>query len=208
MAVRLATDALPDYVALPGGDGPQHRGIQVLCPDFDHLDRAYADFAAGRPSTDPAMLVTTFSSFDRRLAPPGKQVVSIWSLYHPYADAGGRCDDERSAASAAARIVRAASRYAPGLERSVLERMVQTPVDLERVLALPKGNIFHVDMIPRQMFFMRPLPGLGRYRGPVRGLYLTGASTHPGGGIMGLAGRHAAREILRDVPGPRALLAH
>jgi phytoene dehydrogenase-like protein len=199
MAVRLATDALPDYTALPGPDGPQHRGIQVLCPDLDYLGRAHADFAAGRPSSEPAVLVTTFSSFDRQLAPAGKHVVSMWAFYHPYADATGRCDDEHSAAAAADRVTRIASRYAPALAGSVLERLVQTPVDIERRFAMPRANIFHLDMTPAQMFFMRPMPGLGRYRGPVRGLYLTGASTHPGGGIMGLSGRHAAREILHDL---------
>jgi phytoene dehydrogenase-like protein len=75
---------------------------------------------------------------------------------------------------------------------------VLAPVDLERRFGLTGGNIFQGAMTPSQLLFMRPAPGLGRYRTPIQGLYLCGAATHPGGGVMGACGRNAAREILRD----------
>jgi phytoene dehydrogenase-like protein len=91
------------------------------------------------------------------------------------------------------------ARHAPNFKGAILHRQVVTPLDLERDFSLTHGNIFQGDMGLDQMFFMRPIPGFADYRTPVRGLYMCGACTHPGGGVMGAAGHNAAREILRDL---------
>ena len=113
------------------------------------------------------------------------------------AEAGGGWDaiGEREAE----KILNAFERYAPGTRDRVVGSLFQHPVWLERELALPRGNVMHLEMTMDQMFAMRPLPGLSGYRSHLRGLYLTGASTHPGGGIMGASGRNAARVLLRDL---------
>jgi phytoene dehydrogenase-like protein len=87
--------------------------------------------------------------------------------------------------------------YAPNFKNSVLHRQVLTPLDLERTFNLTGGNIFQGSMSLHQLFFNRPVPGYGNYQTPIRGLYLCGSAAHPGGGVMGAAGRNAAREILR-----------
>src|SRR5262249_7932262 len=115
--------------------------------------------------------------------------------YAPYALRGSSWDDIRE--GFADRCFDLIDEYAPNFRRSVLDRQVLTPLDLERTFNLTGGNIFQGAMIPSQLFSFRPVPGYAGYRGPVRGLYLCGAAAHPGGGVMGAPGYHAAREILR-----------
>lgn len=201
MAVRLATTGLPRYAALPDGGAAAHRAVQILCPDLDTLRRARRAYDAGEPAAEPALLVNTFSAIDPSLAPEGRHVVSLWGFYHPYRLARGE-HDARANAAAADRMIGVLERHAPGFAVSVLARHVQSPLDLERVLSLPHANLSHIDLRPGQLFFLRPLLGRGRYHGPCPRLYLTGASTHPGGGIMGLAGRNAARVILAEAGAP------
>jgi phytoene dehydrogenase-like protein len=116
--------------------------------------------------------------------------------YVPYALRKGTWDEQRELLGD--RVVKVIARYAPNVPRSIVARQVLTPLDLERTYGLTEGNIFHGDLVLEQMFFMRPVPGWARYRTPVRGLYLCGAGTHPGGGVTGAPGYNAAREILRD----------
>lgn len=199
MAVRCATTALPDYLAAPSGGRPHesHHGLQLLCPTMDYLRDAYADYARGLPARNPAVLAMTFSAIDPDVAPPGKHSVFLWSQYFPYALAGGaRWDDIRE--QVADSILEVLYRYAPNMRGAVLDRFIQTPLDLERRLGLLRGNVMHVEMSLDQMFFFRPLPELASYRTPVRGLYLTGASTHPGGGVFGASGYNTARVVLGD----------
>jgi phytoene dehydrogenase-like protein len=99
-------------------------------------------------------------------------------------------------------LLRTLSEYAPNIPADVRElahHYVQTPLDLERNLGLLKGNIMHLDMSLGQMFLFRPLPELAYYKTPLEGLYLTGASTHPGGGVSGASGRNAAHAVLSDL---------
>jgi phytoene dehydrogenase-like protein len=88
-------------------------------------------------------------------------------------------------------------RYAPGFRSSVIDRQVLSPLDLEQTFKLTGGNIFQGAMPLHQLFMLRPLPGFAGYRTPIRGLFLCGAATHPGGGVMGACGWNAAREMLR-----------
>jgi phytoene dehydrogenase-like protein len=103
----------------------------------------------------------------------------------------------------ATRLLLTLAEYAPNISGNVSHRYIQTPLDLERNLGMKKGNIMHLDMSLDQMFLFRPLPGLSEYRTPVSGLYLTGASTHPGGGVSGAAGRNAAQTVIADLSGKR-----
>lgn len=194
MVVRLGTSALPRYA---GGDGSELRAMQLIAPDRTFLRRAHGDFVAGRPPTEPAALAMTFSSFDDTIAPPGKHNVTIWGQWHPYALANGE-DWDAIAEREGDKLISAVDRAAPGFASTVEHVHVQTPLDLERELGLRNGQVMHVEMGLDQMFSWRPMPELSRYRTPLRGLYLTGASTHPGGGVFGASGRAAARALLAD----------
>jgi phytoene dehydrogenase-like protein len=197
MKINLATGALPDFTAAPGRDlGPQHRATIHIGPTMEYVDRAWAEAQAGRPSSDPFCEVTIPTAYDPALAPPGRHLVSIFVQYTPYALAEGSWDALKE--QYADRVVDAVAAYAPNLREIILHRQVISPLDLERDYALTGGDIFHGEMTPDRLFFMRPMPGWARYRTPVAGLYLCGAGTHPGGGVMGAPGYNAAREILKD----------
>lgn len=202
MIVRCAMDALPDYTALPspadGTPGDHHRALQFICPDMHYLERAYGDYLGGMPSRDPALIAMTFSAVDPTLAPPDKHTLFIWGQYYPYELADGRSWDDIGDEVADGMLDKLAE-YAPNVKGAVIDRLVEHPLYLERELGLLRGNVMHVEMSIDQMFMLRPALTMSQYRGPVKGLYLTGASTHPGGGIMGAAGRNAAQTLLRDL---------
>lgn len=141
----------------------------------------------------------SFSAVDPSIAAPGEHQLSLWAQWHPYRLADGS-DWAAHAEREGDRIIAEVDSYAPGFADSVLRRYVQTPVDLERELGLLGGNIMHVEMSLDQMMLWRPLPELSGQRVPgAPGLYLTGASTHPGGGVSGASGRTAAALALRDL---------
>src|SRR5690606_24835862 len=154
------------------------------------------------------VLGMSFSALDPGIAPAGEHQLSLWSQWHPYRLADGT-DWAAHAESEADRIIGELDRYAPGAAATVLRRHIQTPVDLETEMGLRGGNVMHIEMSLDQMMLWRPLPELSGQRVPgAPGLYLTGASTHPGGGVSGASGRTAARLLLRDhrrcrIPFPR-----
>ena len=197
MILRCTTSELPAYrgQVMPG---PEHQGLQLLCPPAPFLDHAYADFARGEPAREPAVVGMTWSAVDPTLVPTGKHLLFAWAQYHPYALAGGQSWDnirEREAE----RILGTLGRFAPNVPACVEQVHIQTPLDLEREIGLLHGNVMHLEMSLDQMFMFRPLPELSGYRTPIPGLYLTGASTHPGGGVFGASGRNAAQVILRNM---------
>jgi phytoene dehydrogenase-like protein len=199
MIVRMATTELPNYSALPGANMPHHIGMQFMCPDLGYLERAYADYLRGEPSRDPAIIAMTWSASDPTLAPSGKHVVFIWAQYTPYELASGENWDALADAIGD-RLLAKLREYAPNMTPDkVIGRLVETPLYLERELGLLRGNVMHLEMSIDQMFMLRPTLGMSEYKAPLPGLYLTGASTHPGGGIMGAAGRNAAAAVLRDL---------
>jgi phytoene dehydrogenase-like protein len=196
LKINVALAELPSFRALPGSEpGPQHRGTIHICPDLDYIERAYDDAKYGRPSERPVLECTIPSVVDPTVAPPGKHLMSIFVQYAPYALRESNWDElgERFAD----RCVDLLDEYAPNFRRAVLARQVLTPLDLERVFNLTGGNIFQGAMTPSQLFSLRPVPGYAGYRTPIKGLYLCGAAAHPGGGVMGIPGWNAAREILR-----------
>lgn len=196
--INLALSELPDFKACPGVKaGPQHRGTIHICPDFDFIENAYSDSVAGRASRAPILECTIPSVVDSTIAPEGMHVMNIFSQYGPYHLKGGASwETERDAY--ADRCLDLLAEYAPNIRSAVVHREVLSPPDLEREFHLTGGNIFHGRMTLDQMFSMRPVPGFADYRTPVRGLYMCGSGTHPGGGVMGTPGLNASRMILRD----------
>lgn len=198
--VRLATDALPHY---PDGQSYSagadcRQGMQLLVTDRSQLRAAYADYLLGRPPSNPAVLALTPTATDPSLAPAGEHQVTLWAQWHRFDLADGRRWDalrEQVADS----CIAAVENHAPGFADTVRATHVQTPADLATELGLHRGNVMHVEMALDAMFGLRPLPEFARYRTPVPGLYLTGASTHPGGGVFGASGRNAARAVLADL---------
>jgi phytoene dehydrogenase-like protein len=196
LVVRALTDAVPVYPGVP--PHLSATGLQLLCTDRRDLAAAHGDWAAGRLPRNPVPLAMSFSASDDTLAPPGQHVVTIWGQWYPYAMADG-ADWDSLADPEAARLVAAVDRHAPGFAASVQRLYVQTPLALERELSLPRGNVMHVEMGLASMFGFRPTPALSGYTVPgLPGLYLAGASTHPGGGVSGHSGRTAARVLLAD----------
>jgi len=195
LKMNLALSELPDFSALPGlVAGPQHRGTIHICPDQDSIERAYDDAKYGKPSAEPILECTIPSVVDDSLAPKGRHVMSMFIQYAPYKLAQGTWEEMRE--PFADRCLDLLGRYAPNIRKAVIGRQVLTPVDMERIYGLTGGNIFHGSMHLNQLFPMRPAPGWASYRMPVKGLYLCGSGSHPGGGVIGAAGWNAAREIL------------
>ncbi len=196
--VNLALERLPRFVGSEGeGVLPEHRGtIHVGARTLDEIDAAFAAAQRGTLPERPMVELTLPSSVDASLAPEGRHVASLFVQYVPHDWTRERWDAQREAF--ADRCCAMVDEVAPGFSESVLHREALAPPDLEREFSLRGGNLFHGAMGLERLYFMRPLPGLARYRTPIDGLYLCGAGTHPGGGVMGACGRNAAREILRD----------
>jgi len=195
MVVRLACSDLPSYPGSLGGK--EWRALQLVAPSRQFLRKAHGEYVAGLPPERPAVVAMTFSAFDDTIAPAGKHNVTIWGQWHPYELSNDeRWDEIREREGG--KLVQAVDAAAPGFADAVERMYVQTPLDLERELGLRRGQVMHVEMGLDQMFAWRPTPQLATYRTPITGLYLTGASTHPGGGVFGASGRSAARIALAD----------
>ena len=193
--INLALAGLPEFRALPGVPGPQHRATMHICPSIDYVERAWDDAKHGRPSRSPLLELTIPTMYDSSLAPPGKHIMGIFLQYAPYTLRDSNWDEQRE--PFASRVFDLIEEYAPGFRSLIVEKQVLTPLDLERRFGLTGGNIFHGEMSLDQMFVLRPVAGCARYRTPIRGLYLCGSGTHPGGGVMGAPGYNAAREMLK-----------
>jgi phytoene dehydrogenase-like protein len=181
LKINLALDRLPQFRGCDGGaPGPQHAGtVHVGATTLDALDLAFEVAQRGSLPERPMIELTLPSALDRGLAPRGRHVASLFVQYVPYQLEGTSWDAQRD--RFADRVLTLVDEVAPGFSESVLHREVLAPPDLERIFALTGGNLFHGASTP------------------IAGLYLCGAGTHPGGGVMGACGRNAAREILRDL---------
>jgi phytoene dehydrogenase-like protein len=193
--VNMALDALPEFTCLPGR-GAHLRGAISISPSLEHMERAYDDAKYGDYSRHPYIDMVIPSLTDPSVAPPGKHVLSCFVQYAPYKLREGTWDEKREAFGDT--VVDTIAQFAPNLKKIILHRQVLTPLDLEREFGLTEGNIFQGELSLEQLFFLRPVPGWARYRTPLRGLYMCGSATHPGGGIMAAPGRIAALEILKD----------
>ena len=199
LKINVSLSELPDFKAMPGTEpGLQHRGTIHISPTMEYIERAYDNAKYGCPSEYPIIEATIPSVLDDTIAPPGKHVMSMFTQYFPYKLAPGLSLQEEKE-KYAERCFDLMNEYAPNFRRSVIGRQVLAPTDLEKRFGLTGGNIMQGTMSLSSLSFMRPVPGYADYRTPIRRLYLCGAATHPGGGVMGACGYNAAREILRDI---------
>jgi phytoene dehydrogenase-like protein len=196
--MNVALAELPDFTCLPGKALAEHHqsGI-LLAPSLDYMDEAYRDAKTYGWSRRPVVEMLIPSTVDDSLAPAGQHVASLFcQQFAPTLSEGRSWDDVRE--QAADTIIDTVNEWAPNFRASVLGRQILSPLDLERTFGLTGGDIFHGQLSLAQLWSARPILGHGDYRGPLKGLYMCGSGTHPGGGVTGLPGRNAAREILKD----------
>jgi phytoene dehydrogenase-like protein len=197
--INFALDALPEFKSAPDHLSSAALGGAIhIGPTIDYLEHAADDAKYGRFSRQPFLEITIPSVADPSLAPTGKHVMSVWMQSAPYHLRESNWNDQRDALGDA--VVNIIEDYAPGFKNSILHRQVLTPLDLEQVYGLTGGHPYHAEMALDQIFFMRPVPGWVRYHTPIKNLYLCGSGTHPGGGLTGLPGSYAAKEILKSWP--------
>lgn len=200
MKINLALSEPPQFRSCPGsGIGPQHHGTIHIGPTMDYIERAFDCAKYGQPSDEPLLEVTMPTSVDRTIAPEGKHLLSMFVQYAPYKLAAGQHWDDIKERFAD-RCIELLARYAPNVPAAIEHRQVLSPLDLERIYRLTGGNIMQGAMHLHQLFSFRPVAGWADHRCPIRGLYLCGAASHPGGGVMGAGGKNGAEEILRDFP--------
>ncbi len=166
-------------------------------PDIDYLEHAFDAAKYGDFSPRPYLDITIPTLTDPSLAPSGAHVMTIHAQFAPYKLKDGDWNSRREELGDA--VVNTLSDYAPNLKESIVARQVITPLDLEKTYGLSGGHIHHGEMSLDQLFAFRPLIGWARYRTPIKGLYLCGAGTHPGGGVTGAPGMNASREIIKDL---------
>ncbi len=194
--VSIALDAPPRIPGMgDGGNVPPH--FQVV-PSLEYIERAYDDAKHGNLSESPTLNVFVPSVVDPTLAPPGKHVMSMLVQYAPYRLKKGTWEDKRDILGE--RVLEILDPYIPNLRSALAGMEVVTPADFESRFGLSGGHIFHGEMTLNQQYVLRPVPGWGRYRTPVGGLYLCGSGAHPGGGITGAPGYNGARAVLEDWP--------
>jgi phytoene dehydrogenase-like protein len=196
--MNVALSELPDFTVLPGKAQAEHHaaGI-VIAPGLDYMDRAFDDAKASGWSRQPIVEMLIPSTVDPTLAPPGAHVASLFcQQFAPQLPDGQSWDDCRE--QAADLIIDTVTAHAPNFRASVIARQIHSPLDLERKFGLIGGDIFHGRMSLDQLWAARPVLGHGDYRSPIRGLYMCGSGTHPGGGVTGAPGHNAARAILSD----------
>ena len=200
--INLAVSELPYVRGLPeNGVQPYHTGIMELNPFIADMDFQQAQAVQGI-AADPAHIELCFPTVhDASLAPEGKHIITIDVNSQPYTLRDADWDEIKE--DRADRAIATIAEHLPKLPDLIEHRQVVTPLDMERLMALTGGHALHGDMAPDQLLFLRPVRGWADYRTPIRGLYLCGAGTHPGGGVTGANGRNAAREVLRDARGAR-----
>ena len=195
--LNIAAERPPHYRAFdPAKTGFAYPSYVHIGPGIDYLERAFDDAKYGSYSARPFMTPVVPTVVDDTLAPPGKHVINAFGGHAPYTLKDG------SWADAKPRFTRVAldvlDDMAPGFSAGIIDLEMLVPPDLEQIVGLPQGHIFHGELSLDQLFLQRPAPHVADYRTPVRGLYQCASSSHPGGGVSGIPGHNAAREILRD----------
>ena len=201
--MNIACERPPQYRCLPKAiadgalGGWSYPTYVHIAPDVDYLERAYDDAKDGWFSAAPFVTPVVPTIVDPTLAPPGKHVVNLFGGHAPHKLRNGDWAAEKPRFRRA--VLDAVERYAPGFSDDIIAEQLLVPEDIERIVSLPQGHIFQGELSPDQLFFKRPAAHYADYRTPLQGLYLCGASAHPGGGVSGIPGYNAAREILRDL---------
>lgn len=197
--MNVALSELPDFLCLPGKTrAPHHTAGIILAPTLRYMEQAWFDARTHGWSKRPIIEILIPSTLDDTLAPAGRHVASLFCQHvAPELPNGESWDAHRE--RVADLMIDTVDQYAPNFKASVIARQILSPLDLERTFGLVGGDIFHGALTLDQLFSARPMLGYGNYRGPLRGLYMCGSGTHPGGGVTGAPGHNAAREILRDL---------
>ena len=195
--VNLALSGLPDFTAAKAAGQAALSGRIHIGPEIDYLERAYDAAKYGDFSPHPYCDVTIPTLTDPSLAPAGKHVMSVVAQFAPYKLKGADWKSRKEALGDT--VVDTIAAYAPNLKGLVASRQILTPLDLEETFGLTGGHVLHGEPAVDQLFTMRPLLDWAQYRMPIRGLYLCGSGTHPGGGVTGAPGANASREIAKDL---------
>jgi len=194
--MNVALDRLPEFTCLKNQSRATEAHLTggiVIAPTMAYLDAAYRDAKTNGWSKAPIVEMLIPSTLDDTLAPPGQHVASLFcQQFDPDVDWDTHRDD------VADLIIDTVEAYAPGFKNSIVGRQIFSPLDLERVFGLSRGDIMHGQLSLDQMFSARPVLGHGNYRSPIKNLYMCGSGTHPGGGVTGAPGHNAAKEIIRD----------
>jgi phytoene dehydrogenase-like protein len=195
--VHFALSKLPEFSGINGSSDELLKGRIQISPSMEYIQRAYDPVKYGSYSERPYLDMQIPTLTDPSLAPEGKHILSVSVKCVPYELREGSWDEQAEAISRIA--ISTLKDYASGFEQSVDDFIVITPLDMEKAYSLPEGSPSHGEMSLDQFMWMRPIPGYAQYRAPIAGLYMCSASTHPGGGVTGLGGRNACRQILRDL---------
>ena len=191
--MNVALSELPRFTCLPE-PGPHHATGIIMAPSLAYMDWAYLDAKADGIAQAPIVEMLIPSTLDDSLAPKGAHVASLFCQHFaPEVDWAARKDE------AIRRIFDVVERHAPGFKASVIAHTALSPADLEEQFGLVGGDIFHGALSLDQLYSARPMLGYADYRGPLKGLYMCGSGTHPGGGVTGAPGHNCAQEVLRDL---------
>lgn len=195
--LNIALDGLPDFPQLPEGS-PLVKSDMHISESLEQYERGYDDWKIGTWSQWPYvdMMIPTLT--DPTMAPPGKHMMTVFVQHCPAVLADGEWTPEKREAFGQT-VIDAIAKFSPNFKDLILHAEVRTPHEIESEVGLTSGNIFQGDLSLDQLLFNRPFPGFAQYRGPVKGMYMCGSSTHPGGGVMSAPGTNAAREILVDL---------
>jgi phytoene dehydrogenase-like protein len=199
--MNVALSELPDFRCRPGrGRQDHHASGIIIGPSIDYLERAWLDARTHGWSLQPVVEMLIPSTLDAGLAPEGKHVASLFVQHvAPRLPAGRSWHNAAEKEAFADLVIDTVTEHAPNFRDTVVARQVLSPLDLEQRFGLIDGDIFHGQLSLDQLFSTRPVLGHADYRMPVRGLYLCGSGAHPGGGVTGLPGHNAAREIVKDL---------
>ena len=197
--INIACERLPQYRAFDAAScGFAYPTYAHIGPTIEYLEAAYDDAKHGDWSRNPFLTPVAPSHVDRTIAPPGKHVLHVFGGHAPYT-LKDRTWDEPEKDRFASNVLRVLDEHAPGFSGGIIGMQVLTPPDIEAIIGSPHGHIFHGEITADQLFLKRPAAHYADYRSPLHGLYQCGSSAHPGGGVSGLPGHNAAREILRDL---------
>lgn len=196
--LNIACEALPNYASYNKAEARMDNpAIVQIAPNMEYLERAYVEAAPGWYSSQPSMIITQPTVLEPGLAPKGKHIIQIYGGHTSYELTDGSWGQERPRFLKS--VLDTLDQFAPGFSDGIIDTQLLLPKDIEDQLNIPNGHINHGDMSIDQMFFKRPAAHYSDYRSPIRGLYQCGASSHPGGGVSGVPGHNAAREILADL---------
>jgi phytoene dehydrogenase-like protein len=188
--LHLALDGLPEFKGVDAGLLGERL---LIAPDLGYVERAFDHVKYGECSAEPILEITIPSVHDDSLAPAGKHVLSAIVQYVPHT-MGSSPDSGRD--SFKENLLDLLDRYAPGLREQVVAIELLTPFDMEKEFGMIGGHWHHGELALDQALMMRPVPGAAQHSTPIPGLYLCGAGCHPGGGVMGIAGRNAAAAVM------------